>query len=382
MEKYVCKNCGNTIEEDVVFCPYCGLDIANKKETIEDKRKLIKLILLIASIVFVVAVVLVLAVSLINSMNLKNSAAQSRENVNLELSAEAVNGANADMGNLTENILADGYLCEGNNVVYIAKDNGIYALEEDELSKLQSGSFKGLNYFSNKLYAINIDQNSICIIKDKYSEIYKPEASKKITNMAINNGFAYVILNDSSNIELVQISLNSKEAKSVRVFNGSKCWMYVNSGVMKLCIQNAMTWCVYQSYLDELGNCVFSETVRGTNNISEMAFVDNKIVIFENNKRSYFVFDNAGNRKEIAYELDEIQNILVSGHTIFLYTKSERFYRLNENTGITHEFTDDINLGELKASSTGIEHSRLYVICGNDAIKLCDFGENTFTEIQ
>lgn len=113
-----------------------------------------------------------------------------------------------------------------------------------------------------------------------------------------------------------------------------------------------------------------------------MAFVDNKVVIFENNKKSYFVFDNAGNRKEIAYELDEIQNILVSGHTIFLYTKSERFYRLNENTGITHEFTDEINLGDLKASATGINYSKLYVICGNDAVKVCDFGENAYTEIQ
>lgn len=223
MQENVCKNCGNVIEEEADFCPYCGKSIVNEERTIEDRRKRIRLILLISSIVFVVAVVLVLVVSIVNSMNLKNSAAQSRENVNLELSAEAVNGANADMGNLTENIMVDGYLCEGNNVVYIAKDDGIYAFEEGDLSKVQSGSFKGLNYFNNKLYTINIDQNSICVIKDKYSEIYKPDPSKKITNMAINNGFIYVILNDKVSIELVQINLNSKETKSIRVFSGSKC---------------------------------------------------------------------------------------------------------------------------------------------------------------
>lgn len=367
-----CANCGENIKAKANFCPFCGAECL---QTIHAKRDY-KKILTIACIVLLALIVVFVAYTIINSLLLQNDATNSKLTMGLELSGQVVNGKDSDMGNLTENIMTGGYILDVHGNLYSARTDGLYC----NTDMIKKGSFKGISEYKHDIYCIDIRNNTIVKFKDEIEEFYKFDKSKKITNLSIYKDNLYIVCIANKNVEFIRISLANKEYSLLGTFIGSKCWMNIDKDFVRLCVVDGSTWNVKQTHLD--GDINFEESMRGSNNITHVGFIDSSIIIAEKGTSNIFQLDASGNRREIQLRLDPITNMIISGHTIVICTKANKYYWFNNDVAITHEITEQVKMGSNTLISFGFANKKLILMCEKGIIKQYDFNSENCSEIE
>lgn len=378
-----CFSCNKDIPDEGEYCPYCGAKRENDVGLKARVKKIDKKIVFLALAVFLIlTVVLVVILTLFNSANLKIRAEESKQNVGLEISSQAKTEKDSDIGNLTENIMAGGYVVSDSNETFIVNKDGIYLEEEGTLKSIQSGSFKNLNLHNNILYFLNTKTNCICKNANSNEEIFKPQNGEKIVDFALYKENLYILLKLDNNYNLIRFSINDFLVKDSFVFTGKKTWLNISNDVIKIFVADGTNWSIKSSSIKNEERLNFTDIVKGSNNVCDVGFLNSGFLIAENGSSKIFILDESGNRRELTLNTDKTSKILVSGHCFFVITKTNKVYWCNEDTIISHNITEDLDLSSVKAKNLALSNNNLYVICDNNVVKKYDLNSKECFEIK